>query len=85
MQHKRRKHLFFKFSIPLNLFITYSLVRCSIVLILLSITTDLPRKRVNMTLDDDDDGRDTRGKAWEGVGACVIAYGKFQPSGISEM
>ena len=24
-------------------------------------------------------------KACESVGACVIAYGKFQPSGISEM
>ena len=38
------------------------------------------------TLDGDgDDGREIRGKASEGVGACVIAYGKFQPSGISEM
>ena len=36
-----------------------------------------------MTLDDDDDGRETRGKACENVGACVIAYGKFQPSDIS--
>ena len=41
---------------------------------------------VKVTLDGDgDDGREIRGKAWEGVGACVIAYGKFQPSGISEM
>ena len=38
-----------------------------------------------MTLDDDDDSRETRGKACEDVGVCVIAYGKFQPSGTSEL
>ena len=31
----------------------------------------------------DDDGREMRGKACESVGACVIPYGKFQPSDIS--
>jgi hypothetical protein len=32
----------------------------------------------------DGDGTKMRGKACESFGTCVIAYGKFQPSGISE-
>ena len=31
----------------------------------------------------DGDGTMISGKACESVGACVIAYGKFQPSGIA--
>ena len=33
----------------------------------------------------DDDGKEIRGKRAKVVGACMIAYGKFQPSGISDL
>ena len=33
----------------------------------------------------DDDGKEIRGKHVKVVGACVIAYGKFQPLGILDL
>jgi hypothetical protein len=69
---KRRKHLFFLFSISLDLFATYSLVHCSTVLILRAITMNLPSNlvvRVKVTLEDGDgDGTEIR-KACES-GRC---------------
>jgi hypothetical protein len=62
------------FPFPLIPFMTHSLIHYSIVLILLAITTtNLPRKLVKMTLDDEEvpvsNGRETRGKREKVAGA----------------
>lgn len=90
MQHKHSIHLFFWFSIPLNFFVTYSLVHCSIVLILLAITTTLQETYlwgVKATLVPvkrwDGHGSEIRGKRAKVASTHVIADRKFRPSGIS--